>query len=211
MATNNIKVPYKMLYLDSRSVTCPFRACNYNLLDVTQATSNRVFPNTCLQEKSYCCSSRNNYSVLDNNLIIERDPSCFQGNYQLVLTFMLTSNKSVTWQASALYWPEDACHVTITCWVSARYNTCTMACITFCSSQLHMHRFRYPQGVSNIWLDGVSCFGSEARLQSCSHNSVGSHNCRHNEDVAVSCFGLSTADQPSECSVNYHYVNLHKV
>ena len=32
MTTNNIKVPYKMLYLDSKSVTCPFRACNYNLL-----------------------------------------------------------------------------------------------------------------------------------------------------------------------------------
>ena len=35
----------------------------------------------------------NNYSELDNDL--QRDPSCFQGNYQLVHTFMLASNKSV--------------------------------------------------------------------------------------------------------------------
>ena len=31
VTTNNIKVPYKMLYLDSKSVTCPFRACNYSM------------------------------------------------------------------------------------------------------------------------------------------------------------------------------------
>ena len=34
VTTNNIKVPYKMLYLDSKSVTCPFRACNYNIQDL---------------------------------------------------------------------------------------------------------------------------------------------------------------------------------
>ena len=66
--------------------------------------------------------STNNCSVSDNNLISERDPSCFQGNYQLVLTFMLTSNKSVTWQPLHCIGPlgqynADACHVTITCTV----------------------------------------------------------------------------------------------
>ena len=38
-----------------------------------------------------------------------------------------------------------------------------------------------------IWLDDVKCSGSESRLISCLANILGSHNCRHSEDVAIEC------------------------
>ena len=101
VTTNNIKVPYKMLYLDSKSVTCPFSS----MLPRQLATE---YPPIHANKRSPTVEvpiqSTNNCSVSDNNLITERDPSCFQGNYQLVLTFMLTSNKSVTLWANTMQW-----------------------------------------------------------------------------------------------------------
>ena len=68
--------------------------------------------------------------------------------------------------------------------------------INFCSL-LHVHRFNLPEGVGLIWLDNINCFGSESRLENCAHNIIGTHDCSHREDVAVSCFG--TRIIPSEC------------
>ncbi len=42
-------------------------------------------------------------------------------------------------------------------------------------------------GTGTIWLDDVRCTGSEASLSACRHNSWGSHNCGHGEDVSVHC------------------------
>ncbi|XP_072048763.1 uncharacterized protein [Amphiura filiformis] len=42
-------------------------------------------------------------------------------------------------------------------------------------------------GSGQIWLDGVSCTGTESTLVGCTHNAWGSHNCGHNEDVGVVC------------------------
>lgn len=42
-------------------------------------------------------------------------------------------------------------------------------------------------GVGNIWLDNVKCTGSEDSLMECRMNSIGAHNCSHNEDVGVNC------------------------
>jgi hypothetical protein len=44
-----------------------------------------------------------------------------------------------------------------------------------------------PAGTGQIWLDDVSCFGSESRLVDCSHPPLGTHNCTHVEDVYLSC------------------------
>jgi len=38
-----------------------------------------------------------------------------------------------------------------------------------------------------IWLDDVSCTGSESCLLSCTNRGIGSHNCLHSEDVAIYC------------------------
>ncbi|XP_019850360.1 PREDICTED: neurotrypsin-like [Amphimedon queenslandica] len=45
----------------------------------------------------------------------------------------------------------------------------------------------YGSGTGSIFLDEVQCFGNEYNLLACLHYPIGSHNCDHSEDVAVSC------------------------
>ena len=47
---------------------------------------------------------------------------------------------------------------------------------------------RYGAGSGQIWLDDVQCRGTESSIANCRHGGWGSHNCRHNQDVSVSCF-----------------------
>ena len=54
-----------------------------------------------------------------------------------------------------------------------------------------------PSGSGQIWLDDVSCTGSEENLASCIHNVWGNHNCAHSEDAGVEC-----------SSAGEHYVYL---
>jgi len=42
-------------------------------------------------------------------------------------------------------------------------------------------------GSGVIWLDEVSCNGTETNIAFCPHNAWGNHNCGHHEDVSVRC------------------------
>lgn len=52
-------------------------------------------------------------------------------------------------------------------------------------------------GQGKIWLDSIHCNGSESNITSCPHQSWGSHDCVHSEDVGVHCF--------SSYRLNYQY------
>ena len=48
----------------------------------------------------------------------------------------------------------------------------------------------FGQGSLSIWLDSVTCTGSESTLASCGHFGVGvTRNCNHLEDIAIMCTG----------------------
>ena len=58
----------------------------------------------------------------------------------------------------------------------------------------------FGAGEGPIWLDEVSCIGSENELQDCPHNGKGISNCRHSEDASVACaYGKFTVNVD-----NYH-------
>ena len=43
--------------------------------------------------------------------------------------------------------------------------------------------------VRPILINNVTCAGTETRLTDCPHNGLGTHNCSHTQDAAVSCPG----------------------
>jgi len=50
---------------------------------------------------------------------------------------------------------------------------------------------KYGTGKGKTWLDDVHCKGTERHIGECSHGGWGVHNCKHYEDVAISCTGES--------------------
>jgi len=47
---------------------------------------------------------------------------------------------------------------------------------------------QYGEGTGQVWLDDIQCAGTESRLDSCTHEEWGMHNCYHSEDVSIVCY-----------------------
>ncbi|CAG2194239.1 Hemicentin-1,Neurotrypsin,Scavenger receptor cysteine-rich domain superfamily protein,Coadhesin,Adhesion G protein-coupled receptor B3,Thrombospondin-2,Thrombospondin-1,Mucin-like protein,Scavenger receptor cysteine-rich type 1 protein M160,Scavenger receptor cysteine-rich type 1 protein M130,A disintegrin and metalloproteinase with thrombospondin motifs adt-1,Adhesion G protein-coupled receptor B1,Deleted in malignant brain tumors 1 protein [Mytilus edulis] len=53
----------------------------------------------------------------------------------------------------------------------------------------NVQHYTAADGNGTIWLDDVACNGQENRLDYCNHKGWSVHNCGHNEDVGVRCYG----------------------
>ena len=49
----------------------------------------------------------------------------------------------------------------------------------------------FDGGTGGIFLDDLSCSGSESRLLDCRHATIGLHNCDHNAEAGVRCLGTA--------------------
>lgn len=59
--------------------------------------------------------------------------------------------------------------------------------IIFSAGAYKVTRGGWSNPPAKIWLDNVVCTGNESSLADCLHNSWGTNNCAHSEDVGVFC------------------------
>lgn len=45
----------------------------------------------------------------------------------------------------------------------------------------------FGQGNGRIWMDGLECTDNDTNIFTCSQNTLGTHDCGHNEDAGVVC------------------------
>ena len=77
----------------------------------------------------------------------------------------------------------------------------------FGSSGTAIGSANFGQGSGSIWLDSVTCTGSESTLASCGHLGVGvTRSCSHFEDAGVRC---SQASKYSDISVHIRMCSVY--
>ncbi|CAI5689235.1 unnamed protein product [Oreochromis niloticus] len=73
-----------------------------------------------------------------------------------------------------------------------------------CGSALEVPQSaHFGAGTGQIWLDNVTCSGSESSLTECQHSGFGSNGCEHGQDAAVICSAVSiilTGSGSTRCS-----------
>ena len=50
---------------------------------------------------------------------------------------------------------------------------------------------KVPDGTDQIWLDDITCNGTEKFLANCSHGAWGNRNCNYGEDAGAECVTVS--------------------
>ncbi|EDV23999.1 uncharacterized protein TRIADDRAFT_17692, partial [Trichoplax adhaerens] len=45
----------------------------------------------------------------------------------------------------------------------------------------------YGKGNGTIWLNNIRCNGYESSITACNHDDWGVHDCKHDEDIGITC------------------------
>uniref|UniRef100_A0A3Q0RBL4 SRCR domain-containing protein n=1 Tax=Amphilophus citrinellus TaxID=61819 RepID=A0A3Q0RBL4_AMPCI len=64
------------------------------------------------------------------------------------------------------------------------------------------HSAHFGRGTGPIWLNGVSCSGSENSLTECQHRGFGTQNCTHQKDAGVICSGENYSGSSRKILIN---------
>ncbi|KAK7901780.1 hypothetical protein WMY93_018549 [Mugilogobius chulae] len=76
-------------------------------------------------------------------------------------------------------------------------NDANVVCMQLgCGRAQDAHQYAaFGPGTGPIWMDDVSCIGSETSVKDCHHSGFGNQNCFHGEDAGVTCEGNKTTPE----------------
>lgn len=69
--------------------------------------------------------------------------------------------------------------------INDAYVVCTQ--LGFPPAYQYLHSAPHGQGTGRIWIDEVTCSGSESHIYDCRNAGWGNHDCSHGEDASVEC------------------------